>query len=99
MSESVNPEKLHRELKDAGLPVVGVSASGRIDYSRALTAAEQAAAEQVIAAHDPSVSDTEVFIQQLLAAGISRDDVLYALWKSVAEGDNSQIEELICIQN
>ncbi len=94
MSESVNPEKLHRELKDAGLPVVGVSASGRVDYSRALTAAEQAAAEQVIAAHDPAVSDTEVFIQQLLAAGVSRYDVLYALWKSVAEGNLIAIEEI-----
>ena len=94
MSESVNPEKLHRELKDAGLPVVGVSASGRIDYSRALTAAEQAAAEQVIASHDPSVSDSEVFIQQLLAAGVSRDDVLYALWKSVAEGDETSLKNI-----
>lgn len=92
MSESVNPQKLHQELKDAGLPVVGVSASGRVDYSRALTAAEQAVAEHVIAAHDPVVSDSDVFIEKLLAAGISRDDVLYALWKSVAEGDKSALE-------
>lgn len=95
MSESVNPEKLHQELKEAGLPVVGVSASGRVDYSRALTAAEQAAAEQVIAAHDPVVSDSDVFIEQLLAAGVSRDDVLYALWKSVAEGDEAILRLLI----
>ena len=92
MSESVNPQKLHQELKDAGLPVVGVSASGRVDYSRSLTAAEQATAAQVIAAHDPTVSDSDVFIEKLLAAGISRDDVLYALWKSVAEGDKSALE-------
>ena len=94
MSESVNPEKLHRELKDAGLPVVGVSASGRIDYSRALTASEQSTAEQVIAAHDPVVSDSDVFIEQLLAAGVSRDDVLYALWKSVADGDSTELEKI-----
>jgi len=83
---------VHTSFQITGLPVVGVSASGRVDYSRALTAAEQAAAEQVIAAHDPSVSDSDVFIQQLLAAGVSRDDVLYALWKSVAKGDNSALE-------
>ncbi len=94
MSESVNPQKLHQELKEAGLPVVGVSASGRVDYSRALTAAEQTSAEQVIAAHDPTVSDSDVFIEKLLAAGVSRDDVLYALWKSVAEGDETSLKNI-----
>jgi nitrate reductase assembly molybdenum cofactor insertion protein NarJ len=77
MSESVNPEKLHQELKEAGLPVVGVSASGLVDYSRSLMAAEQTTADQVIADHDPVVSDSDVFIEKLKAAGLSRDDVLY----------------------
>jgi hypothetical protein len=45
---------LHTELEATGLPVVGVSGDGRIDYSRALTPEEQATAQQVIAAHDPT---------------------------------------------
>jgi hypothetical protein len=95
MAESVNSEKLHRELKKAELPVVGVSSSGRVDYSRSLTAAEHETANAVIATHDPTVTDTHVFIEQLAAVGVSRDDVLYALWKSMAEGDNLGKDKLI----
>jgi hypothetical protein len=95
MSKSVNPGKLHQELKVVGLPVVGVSASGRIDYSRSLTAAEQISAEQIIVNHVPVISDSDVFIEKLKLAGISRDGILYALWKSVAEGDDSNKDRII----
>ncbi len=95
MPESVNPQKLHQELKTAGLPVVGVSSSGRVDYSRSLTSTEKEAATQVITAHDPSVSDRDVFIERLAREGISRDDVLYILWKSVVEVDGLNNDKLM----
>ena len=44
---------LHAELEAAGLPVVGVSSDGRVDYARPLTPAEQTTAKAIIAAHDP----------------------------------------------
>lgn len=50
----VDALSLHTELEAAGLPVVGVSSDGRVDYSRALTAAEQTTAKAIIAAHDPT---------------------------------------------
>lgn len=49
----IDVAQLHAELETAGLPVVGVSSDGRIDYSRELTAAEQTTAQAIIAAHDP----------------------------------------------
>jgi hypothetical protein len=51
---------LHAELEAAGLPVIGVSSDGRIDYSRSLTAAEQTTAQAVIAAHDPTKRERDV---------------------------------------
>lgn len=45
---------LHAELEAAGLPVVGVSSDGRVDYARPLTPAEQTTAQAIIAAHDPA---------------------------------------------
>jgi len=45
---------LTEELIAAGLPVVGVSSDGRVDYSRELTAAELTTAKAIIAAHDPT---------------------------------------------
>jgi len=50
----VNYRLLYYQLSQAGLPVEGVAESGRIDYTRALTPAEEATAAAVIAAHDPN---------------------------------------------
>lgn len=50
----VDVMSLHAELETAGLPVMGVSSDGRIDYARELTPAEQTTAQAVIAAHDPA---------------------------------------------
>ena len=49
----INVKLLYYELKQASLPVEGVSSDGRIDYSRELTAQEQSTADAVVAAHDP----------------------------------------------
>jgi len=95
MVTSVNLQKLHQELLAAGLPVVGVSSSGRIDYMRALTAAEQSVAQKIVAAHDPSPSAKDVFIEKLALAGISKEDVLYALWQCLAEGDEQAKDDLV----
>lgn len=48
----IDTTQLHAELEAASLPVVGVSSDGRIDYTRALTAAEQTAAAAILAAQD-----------------------------------------------
>ncbi|MGV8026748.1 MAG: hypothetical protein AB2L18_09345 [Anaerolineaceae bacterium] len=99
MAESINPEKLHQELKTAGLPVVSVSSTGRVDYSRSLTNTEQESANKVIAEHDPAISDKTVFLEKLALAGLSRDDVLYALWKNEIEGNDQYKERLIETMN
>ena len=49
----IDVAQLHTEIEAAGLPVVGVSSDGRVDYSRELTSAEQTTAKTIIAAHDP----------------------------------------------
>lgn len=48
----VRPDLLHYQLAQAGLPVVGVSSDGRVDYDRELTPTEVATAIAIIAAHD-----------------------------------------------
>ena len=51
-----DPKKLTSELQEAGLPVAGVSSTGRVDYSRELTKTEKILADQVTSCHDPSPS-------------------------------------------
>ena len=49
----IDSTALYEDLQTAGLPIVGVSSDGRIDYSRDLTPAEQTTAQAIITAHDP----------------------------------------------
>jgi hypothetical protein len=50
----INIVKLHRELETVGLPVVGVAANGRLDWSRELSESETAQAKAIVEAHDPT---------------------------------------------
>jgi|WetSurMetagenome_2_1015567.scaffolds.fasta_scaffold700030_1 hypothetical protein len=50
---TLNVTKLFRELAAAGLPVVGVDANGKIDYSQPLDGAQMAVQMTVLANHDP----------------------------------------------
>ena len=84
MDSRINVFKLHNELAAANLPVISVHSDGRIDYSRALSKAEQAAAQKLIDAHDPAVVPTP-----------TTDDLVRALWAKVVKGDPSQADELL----
>jgi hypothetical protein len=76
-------------LKKAGLPVEGVSSSGRIDYSRELTASEIKSSETLIKAHDPSPAAKDMRIQAYLDAGITLETLVFALWDQIVNADSS----------
>lgn len=84
----INPTKLHEELKLAGLPVVSVSSSGRVDYSRDLSSKEKSIAFNVIKSHDP-----ELPIQ------VTTDKMVLALWKKTMLGDSTEADSLQQILN
>jgi len=94
---SINPTKLHQELLAAGLPVVSVSSEGRVDYSRVLTSTENNTADIVIAVHDPAPSTSESRIQAYYEAGITLQDMIFALWSKVVQGDTTQADKIQAI--
>jgi hypothetical protein len=51
---TINVMKLHAELEKAGIPIEGVSSSGRIDFLPAATDEQKVQAEAILAAHDPN---------------------------------------------
>lgn len=69
--------QLHADLEAAGLPVVGVSSDGRIDYSRPLTGAEQTTAQAIISAHDPTKREREERTARGAAKAAAADLKLY----------------------
>jgi hypothetical protein len=53
-----NPTKLDRELKEAGIPIVGVAATGRVDFAEEATDEQKKLAQEVLAQHDPTSEPT-----------------------------------------
>ena len=94
MTTSVNPTKLHQELLAAGLPVVSVASDGRVDYSRDLTTTEQTTAAAVIAAHNTAQTTEEIRIEAYYDAGISLQDLVFALWYKIMQEDATKAEEI-----
>jgi hypothetical protein len=90
MSEQIyNPNKLTAELQAANLPVASVSSSGRIDYSRELTASEKRTAKTVTEAHDLTPLTKDLRQEAYRSAGITNDDLLFALWDQIIKGDST----------
>jgi len=95
MSElAINPEKLHQELIDAGLPAISVSSDGRVDYSRELTSTEKATSEKIISAHDASLTTEQARISAYLESGISLQDMVLALWDKVMQENSTSSDEI-----
>jgi len=87
-------KKLHRELAAANLPVASVSSTGRIEYSRDLTAAEKRTAQGIIEAHDPGQTDQEIERDAYANAGVSVADLVFALWKKTVQDDPAEADAL-----
>ena len=84
MATRINVGKLHNELAAAKLPVISVHSDGRVEYSRALSKAEESAAQNIISAHDPAPVFTP-----------TTDDLVRALWAKVMHGDSTKADELV----
>ena len=84
MDTRINVLKLMTELQAAKLPVTSVHSDGRIDYSRALSRPEEAAAQRIIEAHDPAVVPTP-----------TTDDLVRALWEKVIKDNPAKADEIM----
>jgi len=53
-----NVQKLHRELEEAGIPIVGVSSDGRVDFKDEATKAQRAQVDEIKVKHDSTPDPT-----------------------------------------
>lgn len=93
-AQNCHPGRLQAELATAGLPVVGASSDGRMDFARPLSAEEAALAEQIRAAHNPAPTTTELRRREYERLGISAHELIVALWEKVIEGRPEAAEAL-----
>ena len=95
MSENIyNPKVLTDQLQKAGLPVAGVSSSGRVDYSRELSKAELIKAEEILTSHDPRPTDFDLRVDQMQKAGVTFEMLVLALWDQIIKADSSAATNL-----
>jgi len=81
-----------RALRDAGIPIDGVSigspndrATWRADYTTAATSAQRTQGDQIVATIDPQDAATIANIKNDLAAGLTNRDELIALAQALFE--------------
>lgn len=55
----INVEKLAQEIRGAGIPIHGVSSTGRVDYKAEATQAQREQGASIVAAHDPSSTEDQ----------------------------------------
>lgn len=94
----VNVEKLHRELRAAGVPVVSVSEDGTYMLDDTATAQNYIDADALVAAHDPTdyeLQDAEASRAELyetIGAAIADYDLALANWETL---DNAQLNDVM----
>ena len=84
MDTRINLLKLMTELQAARLPVTSVHSDGRIDYSRALSRPEEAAAQRIIEAHNPVVIPSP-----------TTDELVRALWEKFIKDNPAKADEIM----
>ena len=84
-----NVEKLHEELMAASLPVIGCDSNGKVCFSREISKEEEELVETVKEKHDPQ-EKVGVFTEK---------EILFALWKMIAESDDSEVNRLKSLVN
>ena len=93
----VNPVKLHKELKDAGLPVTSVTSDGRLYYSRELNQQEKEVAAELLKNHNP-YDRAAARRKEYLKAGIDAEVLAVALWEKIIEGNDEAANTIQAIR-
>ena len=78
----LNTKKLLRQCREVDLPIVAVDQNGKGSFSRPISAEEKTTFAMILSEHDPYDAREELRAA-LLAAGITPQEQLDALWEAV----------------
>lgn len=94
----MNVQKLYGELIDAGLPVVGVSSDGVVNWGEhEPSTGQEMQAAQVVGAHDPyDFAAERERAYNAREAGAA--NMALALWNHIVEGESLEVSGVIRVQ-
>lgn len=90
----INTVKLTNELLEAGININGVRSTGEVFDLDNLEIQDRENVAAVIAAHDPTPDADSVLLEEYNKAGISTQDMIFALWKKVMGSDSTDADAL-----
>jgi len=90
----INTRKLHKELLKAGIETCGCDSNGIVWDKDNNEIQDHKDVVAVIAAHDPSPDADSVLHEEYNKAGISTQDMIFALWKKVMSADSADADAL-----
>lgn len=94
----VNPQKLHKELQVAGLPVSGVRSDGFVCFETSLSEEEFQLAALLIEQHDPTPCIADQRLEKYLEEGLTDHELIVALWEHVIENRPEAAAELQAVR-
>ena len=93
MTKTYDPTKLPIELQTAGVQMLGCDSKGNIFWPDGeVNSADLALVDTILKAHDPNPALDP--LAEFTKAGITRDQILVALWNSSIKGDKSTATNL-----
>ena len=91
----INVEKLHKELEAAGIEFSGCNSNGVVwDIENVKEIQEREDVKSVIDSHDPAPDDITVLRGKYFKAGLTIEDMIFALWKKVMSSDSTDADSL-----
>ena len=89
----LNLLKLHKELTDAGITILGVRGDGEIDFDEGVTDNMIRKAEKIMSAHNPSPDYAEARVEGYNNQGVTIENMVVAMFDAM-EGDTALFDEL-----
>ena len=90
----INPTKLHQELKAAGIQFSSCDSNGRVLDLQSKEIQDRKDVKSVINSHDPSPDDTLIARIEYDKAGVTLQEMVFALWNKVMLSDSIKADEL-----
>ena len=90
----INVAKLHEELEQAGFNISGCDANGRVLDLNGDEIQNDMEVKAVIDAHDPAPDDAVILRGKYYKAGITSEDMLFALWLKFMQEDSTDADSI-----
>lgn len=90
----INDEKLFKELKSAGIDIIGCNSKGVVWDNNNQEIQNRQDVKSIISAHDPIPFLEDLRKEEYQKVGVNVESMIFALWKKVMSSDSTDADAL-----